>query len=147
MYQLVFILPIAFTIGYIFMRHGNYNERTISIYKNISIPTILILFLFYYDSTGTIMTSFFSILISLVWIFRELLSNLGSTLYLYVVPQGWKRGDRFSLVVTDNTPSNLIFEEIGFLRTPFRIDDGSNQIIHIPNRILLSGKIKYLPKQ
>ena len=146
MYQLIFILPIAFTIGYIVMRHGNYNERTISIYKNISIPAILVLFLFYYDSSGTIMTSFFSVLISLVWIFRELLSNLGSTLYLYAVPQGWRRGDRFSLVVTDNTTSNLIFEEIGFLRTPFRID-GSNQIIYIPNRVLLSGKIKYLSQR
>ena len=145
MYQLIFILPIAFTIGYIIMRHGQYEERTVSIYKNISIPVILLLFLFYYDSSGTLMTSFFSVLISFVWVFRELLSNLGSTLYLYVVPQGWKQGDRFSLAVTDDTASNLIFKDIGFLRTPFRIE-GSHEIIHIPNRVLLSGKIKYLSK-
>ena len=142
MYQVVFTLPIAFTIGYVLLRHGDYSERTISIYKNFSIPVILLLFVFYYDTSGTIITSIFSVLISLVWIFRELLSNLGSTLYLYAVPQGWVRGDRFSLAVTDKSEPDLIFDEVGFLRTPFRID-GSDQIVHVPNRVLLSGNIKY----
>lgn len=145
MYQLIFLLPIAFIIGYIMLRNEKYSERVISIYTNISIPVILIMFLFYFDGSRLMMNAFFSILVSMVWIFRELLSNLGSTLYLYAVPQGWKKGDRFSLTVTDNNPSELIFDEVGFLRTPFRIS-GSNQIIHVPNTVLLSGNIKYLPK-
>jgi hypothetical protein len=144
MYQLIFLLPIVFTIGYIIIKHGNYDSRVVAVYKHISIPVILLLFLFYYDSSGTLMTSFLSITLSLVWIFRDLLSNLGSTLYLWVIPQGWHEGDKFSLNLS-NLSNQLVFKEIGFLRTEFT-RAGSSELVYIPNRTLLSGKLAYLPK-
>lgn len=72
--------------------------------------------------------------LSLAWAFRELLSNLSSTLVMYAYPQ-YEINDVLSVKGEDG----LQYENLGFLRTKMRKANGD--LVYVPNRMLLNDMV------
>jgi Mechanosensitive ion channel. len=123
---LVFILDMH-------MRKRNTSRSRIKVFEAFSIFLILVYVIIATDNI-TILAVASTTFLSLAWAFRELLSNLGSTIVMYMYPQ-YNKND----ILTVKGESDLQFDSTGFLRSKMKKTSG--ELVYVPNRMLLNDLV------
>lgn len=133
--NLVYILTIiaCFIIADIILRYHNVKDSNIKAFDTIGIIIIIIFSLVITENTA--MVAFIgSLILSVSWAFRDLLSNLISTLFLHLYPP-YQAND----VLTIGTDSGLLFTKIGLFRST--LTDATGNAYFVPNSILFNGLV------
>jgi small-conductance mechanosensitive channel len=133
--NLIYILAIilCFIIADVILRYSDVKDSNIKAFDTIGIIVIGAFSLVITKNTALI-AFLGSLLLSVSWAFRDLLSNLVSTLFLHLYPP-YKPND----VLTIGTDAGLLFTKIGLFRSV--LTDGNGDVYLVPNSILFNGLV------
>jgi len=116
----------------IFLRF-KYSEDKAKDFEKTAVVAVVISIFLLSQSLGQL-SYMFTFAIALMWIFRETINNLGSSILIYLYPP-FELND----VLTINGREGLVYRGVGLLRTKFIKATGEE--VHIPNRILFNDTI------
>lgn len=127
----------------IILRKKKVDENNIRVFESLTICIGIVYLLLTSQNTGLI-ALLGTTLVSLAWVFKSVLENLGSTLLLHMLPQ-YKQHDVINVGTGGATMTNLRFEGVGLLRTKLIRDNGD--ILYVPNSNLMNDYVQILTKK
>lgn len=124
---------ICFIIADIILRYNKVKDSNIKAFDTIGAIAIIIFSLIITKNTALI-AFVGSLVLSVSWAFRDLLSNLVSTLLLHIYPQ-YKPND----ILTIGVDNGLIFNKIGLFRSS--LNNSNGDVFLVPNSTLFNGMV------